>query len=149
MTIQDFQNILAYHKIKAEVFEFRLFWKLSKNIGFHRNKCKMQIVFGYVNQSCNTLFHNQSHLFIRYAQFFHFMLLLFSKIVFYGVQKLKGKRVSRKSDIIHVRHIVSSVAQKRNSVDFSNPSCKLAMLSKMSYQQSRIASPQVIWILKK
>ena len=37
MTIQGFQNIHSYHKITAEVFEFRLFWKLFKNIGFHRN----------------------------------------------------------------------------------------------------------------
>ena len=55
MTIQDFQNIHSYHKITAEVFEFRLFMKLSKNIGFHRNKCKMQIVYGYVTQA-DTLF---------------------------------------------------------------------------------------------
>ena len=38
------------------------------------------------------------------------MLFLLSKIVFYGVQKLKGKRVFKKIEIIHVRHIVSSVA---------------------------------------
>ena len=76
------------------------------------------------------------------------MLFLLSKIVFYGVQKLKGKHVFRKIEIIQVRHIVSSVAQKQNSMDFSNSSCKLAMLSKVSYQKSRIASPQVIWILK-
>ena len=37
MTIEDFENIQSYHKIKVEVFEFRIFWKLSKNIGFHRN----------------------------------------------------------------------------------------------------------------
>ena len=71
----------------------------------------MQIVYGYVTQSLYTLFQNQSHLFIRYAQVFHFMLFLLSKIVFYGVQKLKGKRVFRKIEIIHVRHIVSSLAQ--------------------------------------
>ena len=41
------------------------------------------------------------------------MLFLLSKIVFYGVQKLNGKRVLRKIEIIHVQHIVSSVAQKR------------------------------------
>ena len=35
MTIQDFQNIHSYHKIKTEVFEFRLLWKLSKNMSFH------------------------------------------------------------------------------------------------------------------
>ena len=74
------------------------------------------------------------------------MLFLLSKIVLYGVQKVKGKRVFRKIENIHVRHIVSSVAQKQNSVDFSNLSCKLAMLSKVSYQNSRIASSQVILI---
>ena len=78
---------------------------------------------------------NQSHLFIRYAQFFPFILYLLSEIVFYGVQKLNGNRVFRKIEIIHVRHIVSSVAQKQNSVDFSNSSCKLTMLSKASQLQ--------------
>ena len=39
------------------------------------------------------------------------MLFLLTKIVFYGVQKLKGKRLFRKIEIIHVQHIVSSVAQ--------------------------------------
>ena len=61
---------------------------------------------------------------IRYAQFFHFMLFVLSEIVFYGVQKLKDKRVFMKIEIIHVWHIVSSVAQKQNSVDFCNSSCK-------------------------
>ena len=44
----------------------------------------------------------------------YFILLccLLSKIVFYGVQKLKGKRVFRKIEIINKRHIASSVAQK-------------------------------------
>ena len=108
----------------------------------------MQIVYGYVTQSWYTLFQNQSHLFIRYAQFFHFMMFLLSKIVFYGVQKLKGQGVFRKIEVIHVQHIVSSVAQKQNSVDISKSSFKLAMLSKVSDQKSRIASPQVIWIFK-
>ena len=72
----------------------------------------MHIVYGYVTQSRYTLFQNQSRFFIRYAQFFHFMLFLLSKIVFQGVQKLKIKCVFRKMEIIHVWHIVSSVAQK-------------------------------------
>ena len=134
MTIQDFQNKHSYHKITAEVFDFRLFWKLSKNIRFHRNKCKLQIAYGYVAQSCHPFFEKKSHLFIRYAQFFHFMLFLLSKIVLFCVEKLKHKGVFMKIEIIHVWHILSSLAQKRNSVDFSNPSCKLAMLSKVSYQ---------------
>ena len=65
----------------------------------------MQIVYGYVTQSPCTLFQNQSHFFIRYAQFFRYMLFLLSKIVFQGVQKLKIKRVFRKMEIIHVWHI--------------------------------------------
>ena len=44
------------------------------------------------------------------CSFFSFYAVFASKIVFYGVQKLKGKRVLRKIEIIHVRHIVSSVA---------------------------------------
>ena len=55
-------------------------------------KC-IYIIYGYVTQSWYTRFQNQSHLFIRYAEFFHFMLFLLSTSVFYGVQKLKGKRV--------------------------------------------------------
>ena len=43
----------------------------------------MQIVYVYVTQSWYTFFQNQIHLFIRYAQFFHFMLFLLSKIVYY------------------------------------------------------------------
>ena len=96
----------------------------------------------------DTLFFKTSHLFIRYAQLLHFVLFLLSKVVFYGVQKLKGKRVFRKIEIIHLQHIVSSVAQKGNSLDFSNSSCKLAMLSKVSYKKYRFASPQVIRIFK-
>ena len=71
----------------------------------------------------DTLFlKNQSHLFIRYEQFFHFnMLFLPSEIVFYGVQKLKGKRVFRKIEIIHLRHIVSSVAQKQKFSGLQQP----------------------------
>ena len=50
------------------------------------------------------------------------MLFPHSKIVLYGVQKLKGKHVFKKTNIIHVWHIVSSVAQKRNPADFSDSS---------------------------
>ena len=107
-------------------------------------KCRSYMVM--LLKADTLFFKTQSHLFIRYARFFHFMLFLLSKIVFLGVQKLKSKRFFRKIEIIHVRHIVSSVAQKRNSVDFSNPICKMAMLSKvLSKIQNR--NPQVIWIL--
>ena len=69
------------------------------------------------------------------------MLFLLSKIVFYGVLKLKDKRVFRKIEFFHVRQIVSSIAQKQNSVDFSNSSCKLAMLSKVSYNKYQNRKP--------
>ena len=68
------------------------------------------------------------------------MLFLLSKIVLFCMEKLKHKGVFMKIEIIHVRHILSSLAQKQNSVDFSDSSCKLAMLSKVSYQKSRVAS---------
>ena len=51
-------------------------------------------------------------------QLFHLMLFLLFKLVFYGLQILKGKHVFRKSEIIYVLHILSSVAPKY--VDFSN-----------------------------
>ena len=139
MTIQDFQIIHSYHKI-TEVFEFRLFWKVSKNIGFHRNKCKMQIVDGYqvMLLKTDTLFFKTNVIYsLDMLSSFIFMVLL-SEIVFYGVQKLKGKRVFRKIKIKHVLHIVSSVAQKRNSSDFSNSRFKLEMPSKVSYQNPEV-----------
>ena len=64
----------------------------------------------------------RAHLFTEYAQFFHFMMLSLSKVVSYGVQKLKGKLAFRKVEIIHVWQFVSSVAQKRNPVDVINAS---------------------------
>ena len=73
----------------------------------------------------------------------------FPKLSSMVCRNYKGKRAFRKIDIIYVRHIVSSIVQKRNSVEFSNSSCKLAMLSKVSYQKSRIASPHIIRIFKK
>ena len=57
----------------------------------------------------DTLFSKPKSFIIRYAQFFHFMLFVLSEIVFYGVQKLKDKRVFMKIEIIHVWHIVSSL----------------------------------------
>ena len=51
------------------------------------------------------------------------MLFLLSKFVFCGMQKQKGKLIYRKIDTIHSCHIVSSVAQKLNLVDFNNSGC--------------------------
>ena len=119
VAFQDFHNIQSGHNVTAELFKYGLFGKLSNKFVFHRNQCIMQIVYGYATQSRFTLFQNQIHLITGIAQFFHFMLLLLSKIVFDGVQKRKGKHLLRKIEIIHVWHIVFSVAQKRNYVDFS------------------------------
>ena len=124
MTFQGFHNIQSGHNITAELFKYGLFWKLSKNFGFHRNQCKMPIIYGNATREWCTLFQNQTHLFTGHAQFFHLMLVLLAKIVFYRVQKQKGKHVFGKIEIIRVCHIVSSVAQQRNPVDFSNSSCK-------------------------
>ena len=51
MTFQDFHNIQSGHNVTVELFKYGLFWKLLKNFGFHRNQCKMQIVYGYATQS--------------------------------------------------------------------------------------------------
>ena len=124
MTFQDFHNLKSGHNATTELFKYGLFWKLSKNFGFHRNQCKMQILYGYATHTDTLFFQNQIHLFTGYTQFFHFMLFLLSKITVNGVQKPKGKHGFRKIEIIHGWHIVSSVAQKRNLLDFSNSSCK-------------------------
>ena len=144
MTIQDFQNIHSYHKITTEVFEFHLLWKISVLIGTSAKWRSYTVML----IKADTLFFKTKVIYSLgmlwpslYAVF------AFQNCLLWCVQKLKGKRVFRKIEIIHVRHIVSSVAQKQNSVDFSNSNCKLAMVSKVSYQTSRIASPQVIWIL--
>ena len=51
MTFQDFDNLNSGHNVTTELFKYGLFWKLSKNFGYHRNQCKMQILYGYVTQS--------------------------------------------------------------------------------------------------
>ena len=49
--------------------------------------------------------------------------VLFSKIEFCGVQKQKGKLVISKSGVFHIWHIVSSVAQRQNAVNFHKLVC--------------------------
>ena len=112
MTFKDYQDTQFGHNTTAELYKCGLLWKLSTIFGFHRNQCKMQIFYGNVTRGWNTLFLNQMHQFTGYAQFFYFMLFLLSKIVSYGVQKVKGNNVFRKIEICHVWHIASSVAQK-------------------------------------
>ena len=146
MSFQDFHNIQSGHNATVELFKYGLFWKSSKIFGFHRNQCKMQLIYGNATQGCYILFQNQNHLFTGNAHFFHFMLNLLSKFVFYRVQKQKGKHVFRKMEIICVWHIVSSVAQQQSPVDFRNSSCEETMLSNVSSQNSNIARLQVIGI---
>ena len=57
-------------------------------------------------------------LFIENDQIQHFILVSHSKIEFYGVQKQKGKLVFSKSGLLHIWHIVSSLAQGQNVVNF-------------------------------
>ena len=82
MTFQDFRNTQSGHNSAAEIYKCGLLWKLSKIFGFHRNQCKMQIIKSIVTWGWCLLFQNQMHQFTGYAQFFHFMLFLLSKIVF-------------------------------------------------------------------
>ena len=102
MTFQDFHSIQSGQITTAELFKYGLFCKLSKKIGFHRNQCKMQIIYGNVTQGFYTLFRNLINLLAGYAQFFHSVLFLLSNIVSYGVQKQNGKHVFRKIEIVQV-----------------------------------------------
>ena len=43
MTFKDFHNIQSGCKVTAEFFKYGLFWKLSKNFGFHGNQCKCRL----------------------------------------------------------------------------------------------------------
>ena len=121
MTFQDFHSIQSGHNVTVELLKYGLFRKLLNNFGFHRNQCKIHIIYGYATQSRYTLFQNQIHIFTGYA-LSYMMLFLLSKIVFDSVQNFKGKHVFRKIEIFHMWHIVSSVAQKRNFEDlFDRP----------------------------
>ena len=51
MTFQDFHNIQSGQNVTAELFQYDIFRKLSKNFGFHRNQCKTQTIHGYATQS--------------------------------------------------------------------------------------------------
>ena len=111
MTFEDFQNTQSDHSVTKELFQYGLFLKLSKNFGFHRGRCKMQVFYGNMTPVCYTLFQTQNHLFTGNAQYLHFIVFSLSKIVFYGVKKLNGNHVFRKIEIIHVWHFASSTAQ--------------------------------------
>ena len=87
--------------------------RIPANFGFHRNPA--------VQNADNLLLCDSEliHSFSKPKSFIHgvcsflsFYAVLLSKTVFYGAQKLKGKHVFMKIEIIHLLHIVSSVAQK-------------------------------------
>ena len=50
MTFQESHDIQSGHDITAKSFKHGLFWKLSKNFGFHRNQGKVQLIYGNVTQ---------------------------------------------------------------------------------------------------
>ena len=68
-------------------------------------------------------FKVRSRLFIQKDQIQYFILVLLSKIEFCGVQKQKGKLVFCKSAGFHRWHIVCSVAQRQNVVNFHKLVC--------------------------
>ena len=68
-------------------------------------------------------FEVRSRLFIRNDRIQHFIPVWLSKIEFCGVQKQKGKLVFSKSGVFRICHIVSSVAQRRNVVNFHKLGC--------------------------
>ena len=85
MTFIDFQNTQSDHSVTKGLFKYGLYWKLSKNYGFHRSLCKMQVIYGNMTPLYYTLFQNQIHVITGNAQFLHFMVFSLSKIVIYGM----------------------------------------------------------------
>ena len=78
----------------------------------------MQIIYGNGTQGLYTLFQNQI-IYLRGTLIsFTLCWLLLSKNVFFRVQKQNDKPVFREIEIIRVWNIVSSVALRRNLVDF-------------------------------
>ena len=73
--------------------------------------------------TADALFQNRFQLFIGHASFFYFALCLFAKVAFSAVQNTKGKLTFRKIENIQLWQFVSSVAQKRNPLNFINFSC--------------------------
>ena len=83
MIFIDFQNTQSDHSVTKELFQYGLYWKLSKNFGFHRRQFKMQVIYGNMIPVYYNLFQNQIHVFTGNAQFLHFMVFPLSKIVIY------------------------------------------------------------------
>ena len=82
-------------------------------------------------------FQNEIHLITGYAQFFHFLLFLLSKIVCYGVKKLKAKHVFRKIEIFRVCYIESSLSQKNKMLWTS----VIYAVSRQCFQMCAVKNP--------
>ena len=82
MNDEDFCSTHSNYKLTTELFKYGLFQKFSKDLGFHRNQCKMQIMYHNAHVSWCINFQNRFHLFIVHASFFHFTSWLFAKIAF-------------------------------------------------------------------
>ena len=139
MTFQDFHNLKSGHKRHDRIIQmfFVFCLKLSKNFGFHRNQCKMQILYGYVTQSCYTLFQNFIH-------GVYSVLSLYAVFAFQNYRlwwaETKGQRCFRKIEIIHGWHSVSSVAQNEilwtSAIQAVGRQCFKWVLSKFQYRQA-------------
>ena len=68
-------------------------------------------------------FYARSRLFIQNDQIQHFIPVFLSKIEFCGAQKQNGKLVFSKIGVFRIWHIVSSVAQRQNVVNFHKLVC--------------------------
>ena len=105
------------------MFKYRIFQKLSKDFGFHRNHCKIQIMYGNAHDSCCIIFQNRFHLAVVHASIFYSASCLFAKIAFCAVQITKGKLKFRKIENMQLWHFVSSVTKKRNPLNLNNFNC--------------------------
>ena len=68
-------------------------------------------------------FKVRNRLFIQNDQIQLFIPVLLSKIEFCGMQKQKGKLVFNNNGVFHIWHIVSSVAQRQNVLNFHELVC--------------------------
>ena len=114
MTIQDFQNIQNIIKSQQKYSNFVCFdnyLRIYVSMGTSA-KCRSYTV---MLLKADALFFKTKVIY-SLEMLSSFILCCFPfpkfQIVFYGVQKLKGKRVFKKMRNSHVRHIVSPVAQK-------------------------------------
>ena len=113
MNVEDFCSTHSNYTLTTKLFKYRIFQKLSKDFGFHRNQCKMQIMYGSAHGCCCINFQNRFHLFIVHTSFFHFASCLYAEITFSAVQITTGKLKFRKIENMQLWHFVSSVTKKK------------------------------------